>query len=129
MDTTANKQLVRRFVADVFEGLRPEAVDELVGDDFHSHTFGPSGSDKAYLRQATQRMGATLTDIKFVVEDTVAEDDKVAVRLTASARTKGKPYTIGEIHIFRVRDGKIVEHWHQYDSASMMKQLGGDKGA
>jgi predicted ester cyclase len=28
------------------------------------------------------------------------------------------------IHIFRVRDGKIAEHWHQADFLGMMRQLG-----
>jgi len=36
----------------------------------------------------------------------------------------GKRYEIGEIHIFRLRDGKVVEHWHQLDQMGMMKQLG-----
>jgi steroid delta-isomerase-like uncharacterized protein len=78
-------------------------------------------------------MAKALTDIRFVIEDLIAEDDRVAVRLTASATVvgefegmaaAGKSYRIGEIHIFRVRDGKIVEHWHQYDAAGMMRQLG-----
>ena len=58
----------------------------------------------------------------------------MAVRLTASARqvgelmgmpASGRSYEIEEIHIFRIRDGKIAEHWHQFDSAGMMKQLSG----
>ena len=36
----------------------------------------------------------------------------------------GKRYSIGEIHIFRVADGRIVEHWHQHDALGLMKQLG-----
>jgi predicted ester cyclase len=57
----------------------------------------------------------------------------VAVRVTASARQVGEipgvpstggSYTIGEIHIFRFRDGKVTEHWHQYDQLARMKQLG-----
>jgi predicted ester cyclase len=57
----------------------------------------------------------------------------VVVRLTASAThtgefmgmpPSGRRYTIGEIHIFRVRDGLIVEHWHQFDQLGMMRQLG-----
>ena len=39
-----------------------------------------------------------------------------------------KSYTIGEIHIFRVRDGKVAEHWHQYDQLGMMRQLGAMPG-
>jgi steroid delta-isomerase-like uncharacterized protein len=136
MDLEENKTLVRRFVEQVFEQLRPEAVDELVADDFVSHTYPPTDDGKAYLRQATQRMAKTLSDIRFVVEDMIAEDDRVAVRLTAGGTAigdvmgvpaAGKSYEIGEIHIFRIRDGKIVEHWHQYDAAGMMRQLGGNR--
>jgi predicted ester cyclase len=28
------------------------------------------------------------------------------------------------VHIFRVRDGKIVEHWAVRDDLGLMKQLG-----
>jgi nogalonic acid methyl ester cyclase/aklanonic acid methyl ester cyclase len=57
----------------------------------------------------------------------------VAVRLTSHARQVGefmgmpasnREYTIAEIHIFRVRDARIAEHWHQADFPGMMKQLG-----
>jgi predicted ester cyclase len=36
----------------------------------------------------------------------------------------GKRYEIGEIHIFRLRDGRVAEHWHQADFMGMMRQLG-----
>jgi steroid delta-isomerase-like uncharacterized protein len=133
MNEEANKALVRRLVEEVFEKLQPTAVDELVADDFASHTFPAADDGKAYLRQATERMAKALTDIRFVVDDIIAEDDRVAVRLTAGATVvgefegmaaAGKSYEVGEIHIFRIRDGKIVEHWHQYDAAGMMRQLG-----
>ena len=54
-------------------------------------------------------------------------------RLTSRARQvgpfmglppSGKSYEIGEIHIFRIREGKVVEHWHQADFLGMMRQLG-----
>jgi predicted ester cyclase len=57
----------------------------------------------------------------------------VAVRLTSHARQvgtfmgmppSGKDYTIGEIHIFRIQDGKVAEHWHQADFLGMLRQLG-----
>ncbi len=41
----------------------------------------------------------------------------------------GKRYTIPEIHIFRIRNGRIVEHWHQFDQLAMMRQLGAMPGA
>src|SRR5215213_9218781 len=133
-----NSALARRFVRDIFQDLRADAVDELVADDFISHTWGTGGADKAFLKQATERMAEMLTNIRFDVHDSVAEDDRVAVRLTASATAigefmgmpaAGKSYAIGEIHIFRFQDGRIAEHWHQYDAPGMMRQLGGEKGA
>jgi steroid delta-isomerase-like uncharacterized protein len=132
MDTDANKALVRRFVDEIFVEGRTESVDELVARDFVSHTWGMTEDGPAKLKATTERMSSTLRDVEFTVEDLIAEDDRVAARLTASATVidqfmgmpaAGKRYTIGEIHIFRIRDGKFVEHWHQYDAAGMMKQL------
>jgi len=41
----------------------------------------------------------------------------------AAGLWRGKSYTIGEIHIFHLRDGKVAEQWHQFDSAGLMGQL------
>jgi Predicted ester cyclase len=131
MTIEENKALVRRFVTEVFERGHLEAVEELVADDFVGHTWG--NADKIGLQQAMERVAKGLADAVFTIEDLIAEDDRVVVRVTASARQvgefmgmppSGRSYTIGEIHIFRVRDGKIVEHWHQYDLPAMMRQLG-----
>jgi steroid delta-isomerase-like uncharacterized protein len=133
MSTDENKRLVKRFVDEVFALGRVETIDELVAPDFVSHTFGFTDDGQAKLRAATERIHATLTDVEFAVEDLVAEDDRVAVRLTSSATVvdefmdvpaAGKRYSIGEIHLFRVRDGRIVEHWHQHDRLGLMQQLG-----
>jgi steroid delta-isomerase-like uncharacterized protein len=128
-----NKALVRRFVDEVFEGLQVQAVDELVADDFVSHTWpSPTGDGKADLKQATERVASALSDIDFSIDDMIAEGDRVAVRLTASATQTGefmkmpptgKRYTISEIHIFRVSNGQIAEHWHQLDAMGMISQL------
>jgi predicted ester cyclase len=40
----------------------------------------------------------------------------------------GRRYEIEEIHVFRVTDGRIAEHWHQMDSAGLMQQLGVGSG-
>jgi predicted ester cyclase len=36
----------------------------------------------------------------------------------------GKAYDISEIHIFRIADGKVAEHWRDADMLGMMRQLG-----
>ena len=132
MTVDDNKALVRRFIKEIFEQGRPEAVDELCTDDFIGHTWG--NADREGLKAAMARVAQGLADARFVVEDEIGEEDLVAFRLTASARhvgefmgmaASGRSYEIGEIHMFRVRDGKVSEHWHQFDSVGLMKQLSG----
>jgi steroid delta-isomerase-like uncharacterized protein len=131
--TEANKELVRRFVQAIFVDGNANAVDELVAEDFVPHTWSSTGDGRGDLKRAIERVSKGLSDARFEIEDMIAEDDRVAVRLTASARQtgefmgippQGKSYTIGEIHIFRIRNGKVSEHWHQFDSMGMMTQLG-----
>jgi steroid delta-isomerase-like uncharacterized protein len=132
MTIEENKALARRFIKEIFEQGRPDAVDELCADDFIGHTWG--NADKEGLKAAMARVVKGLADAKFTIEDEIGEGDLVAVRLTASARqigefmgmpASGRSYEIGEIHVFRLRDGRVAEHWHQFDSASLMKQLAG----
>jgi steroid delta-isomerase-like uncharacterized protein len=132
-----NKALVRRFIDEVFVAGRPGAVDELVSEDFVPHTWGAMASGRDGLKQAMERVSRGLADVRMTVEDMIAEADRVAVRLTSSARQvgelmgmppSGREYTIDEIHVFRIRDEQIVEHWHQADFLGMMKQLGAMPG-
>ncbi len=133
MDTERNSVLVRRFIDDVFVGGRAETIDELLTDDFVSHTLRLPERGRAPLKAATERVHASLSHVLFDVEDVMADGDRVAVRLTASATptgdfmgvpASGKRYTIGEMHWFRILDGRIAEHWHQHDALGMMQQLG-----
>jgi steroid delta-isomerase-like uncharacterized protein len=131
--TDANEQLVRRFIDEIFVAGRADAVDELVAPDFVSHTWGFEEDGRDKLRATTQRMQDTLRDVRFHIEDVVSDDDRVVVRLTSSATptgdfmgvpAAGKAYRIGEMHWFRIADGRIAEHWHQHDALGLMRQLG-----
>jgi steroid delta-isomerase-like uncharacterized protein len=132
-----NKALVRRFIDEIFVQGRPESVDELLTDDFVGHTWPSTGHPKDDLKAAIGRTSKGLSDPRFIVDDLIGEGDRVVVRLTAEATqtgeimgmpASGKRYSIGEIHIFRLRDGKVSEHWHQFDQLGMMRQLGAMPG-
>jgi steroid delta-isomerase-like uncharacterized protein len=134
MSTDANKDVVRRFVDQVLVKLNVDAVDELVADDFVSHNWPSDPDSKTALKAATERMGKGLADISFAIDDLIGEGDRVVVRVTSRARqvgpfmglsASGRSYEIGEIHIFRLRDGKIVEHWYEMDAMGLMRQLKG----
>lgn len=70
---------------------------------------------------------------KVAVEDSVAVDDKVWMRVicrgTHLGQFKGLPPTgkrfeITEVHIARIENGKAVEHWGVADTVGLMQQLG-----
>jgi steroid delta-isomerase-like uncharacterized protein len=135
--TDDNRTLVRRFVDAVLERGDVAAIDELVAPEFVSHTWGITENGPASLRAATERIHGSLKDVQFTIDDEVAEGDAVVVRLTSSATptgdfmglpATGRSYTIGEMHWFRLADGKIAEHWHQHDGHGLSKQLGADGG-
>jgi steroid delta-isomerase-like uncharacterized protein len=132
-----NRALVRRFIDEIFVQGRPEAVDALLADDFVPHTWPSTGDGKGDLKRAIERISKGLADARFTIEDMIAEGDRVVVRVTARATQvgefmglppSGKTYTIGEIHIFRIQDGKVTEHWHQFDQLGLLRQLGAMPG-
>ena len=130
-----NKERVREIVDRIFVHQEDAAIDELIAEDFVPHTFGPMEHGRDGLREGMRRAGAGVSDPKFEIHDLVAEGDRVAARLTTSARhtgtfmgiePSGRRYSIDEIHIFRLRDGKLAEHWHEFDKGALMAQLKGE---
>ena len=131
--TDENKAVVRRFIDEIFLEGNLDSVDELLTDDFTPHTWGKVEPGKEAMKAAIERVSKGLSDASMTIQDVIDEGDRVAVRLTSHAvqtgefmglPPSGKPYTIGEIHIFRLVDGKVAEHWHQADFMGMMRQLG-----
>lgn len=138
-----NKRLVEQIIERVFVKGEDEAIDELVAEDFTPRTFGSMPPGREALREGMHRAGEGVSDPEFEIQDLIAEGDRVAARITSSAThtgtfmglpASGNRYTIQEIHIFRIRDGQLVEHWHAFDTASLVAQLqrgageGGESG-
>ena len=133
MGTHESKVLVRRFIDEVFVKGNADGVDKFVTSDFTPHSWGRMPAGIEPLKDAIKRVYAGLSAVSMKIEDVIAEEDKVAVRLTARGRhtgefmglpPSGKDYTISETHIFHLRDGKISEHWRDADMLGLMRQLG-----
>lgn len=78
-------------------------------------------------------MFAAFPDGKHVIEDAIAEGDRVVTKGTFSGTHRGelmgmpatgKAVSFSVIHIDRIVDGKVVEHWGQGDTPALMSQLG-----
>ena len=132
-----NKALIRRWFEEVWNKGREEAIDEMFAEDGIAHGLadevgnplrGPAGF-KPFFR----KFRAAFPDIEVVVEDTITEGDKIAARCTVRGKHQSdslgfaatqQPMEITGMTIVRVRDGKIVEAWNNFDFMSMFQQLG-----
>jgi predicted ester cyclase len=131
----ANKEVARQLIERIFIRQEDRAIDELVSTQFTPHTFGPMAPGREGLREGMKRAGAGVSDPEFTIHDMIAEGDRVVARMTTSARhtgtfmgvePTGNRYSIDEIHIFRISEGQLVEHWHAFDTMSLMRQLKGE---
>jgi steroid delta-isomerase-like uncharacterized protein len=132
MSIDDNKRVARAFIDEVFVHGDPGAVDRLATEDFTPHTFGAMPPGREPLKAAIIRVGAGISDPEFRIEDAIAEGDRVVVRVTTSGThsgtfmgmpATGRRYSISEIHIFRIRDGQVAEHWHEFDKLGLLEQL------
>jgi steroid delta-isomerase-like uncharacterized protein len=133
MSIEANKEVVRRY-QEASNANDLGALDALVARDVVSHnpTPGlPPGLEGGKL--AHRATLAAFPDLHYHIEDLVAEGDRVALRFTLHCTHQGefmglaptgKEITLSGISIFRLADGKIVEHWAVQDGLALMIQLG-----
>jgi steroid delta-isomerase-like uncharacterized protein len=135
MSSEENKALVRRLWEEVFNKRNLAVADELLapGAVNHEASAGPPQSGPVDLKQVVGTLTSAFPDHHTVLEDMIAEGDKVMVRTTFSGTHQGsfmgipptgKRFSQQQIHVVRIVDGKATEHWAVRDDISMMQQLG-----
>lgn len=133
MSIDSNKALVRRVFEEVLSGRNLVALDELATADYVEHN--PLPGQRTGLDGLKDRYTMVLNglDPHFTIEDVIAEGDRVVLRWTNSGThvaeflgmpPTGKSFTIGGIEIWRVKDGKLAEHWDMVDVFGQLQQLG-----
>lgn len=133
MSTEANKALVRRY-REAYNTNKLALLDEIVAADIKSHSGIPGlppgleGGKKAH-----QTFLAAFPNGQVTTEDLIAEGDKVVERFSflgtntgsfMGVPATGKKVTVSGMSVFRLANGKIVEHWGENDTLGTMQQLG-----
>jgi predicted ester cyclase len=131
MSTEDNKALVQQFFEQVINLRNLAALDQFVSPNAVNHTV-PAGMPQG----PSQFLGLHLNafpDVQAAVEDLLADGDKVVARVSyrgthqgafRSISPTGKQIGVMGINIFRIADGKMVEHWGLSDRLSALQQLG-----
>ncbi len=111
-----NKELVRELVESVY-GRELARLDEFVAETYVDHS---RWGDREGLRRMLAQFKTAYPDIEFVVEDIVAEGNRVAARIRATyngnKKRRHREKTMRATAIFRIDEGKVVEHWGHSDS-------------
>jgi hypothetical protein len=129
-----NKAVARRLVDEVLCGGDLHALDEIVAADYVNHNIPVPGipGTKAGFRTLVEATRRAFPDVRVHVDDMVAEGDVVVFHdhVDATSREEffgvpanGKAVAWTEIHWLRVRDGKIAEHWTNFDQLAILQQL------
>ena len=125
------KPLIRRF----WESVNQQnwaGLDEIIAEDSIESGGGRTLS-REELKAEFAGYATTFSDLHFTIDDMVAEGDQVVTRWTVRGThtgplmdmpPTGKSVTITGISIDRVKNGKIVEGWTEFDALGMMQQLG-----
>jgi steroid delta-isomerase-like uncharacterized protein len=133
MSTEENKNLVRRY-QEAYNTGKLDELDGILAPNLISHNHLPGvPTGLAGAKMVHQGLLTSFPDSKTTIEDLVAEGDRVVMRGTATGTHKGpfagapptgKSFRVTTMSVFRIANGKIVEHWGVVDGTGVMQQLG-----
>jgi predicted ester cyclase len=139
MSTESNKEIVRCYFEEALDKRNLDVLDEIVATDCIIHR--PEASEPIRgledFKRALERILNVYSEFTTKIHDLIAEEDRVACRLSHRAVNRddwtsrlgkhsvaGKTVTWQAIAIFRIRDRKIAEEWVCRDELGMLIELG-----
>ena len=135
MSPEENKRIVRRIYDELWNERRLEVADEIIADGASNYDTGllpmPFGPEE--MKGTVRMVTAAFPDNRHEVKEIIVEGDKVVLRCTLTGTHEGpfmgipptgRKIEVTEIHIYRLKDGKAVEHRVGRDDLGAMRQLG-----
>jgi len=132
--TEMNKAIIRKFI-DAYNNRDLEIFEELVVSDYIDHTHQTTGRED-FKRLFTMAFNG-FPDWYEEIQEMIAEEDRVWVRVKATGTHKGDWNLFGVplpptgnrvememVFIWRILDGKLVEGREVDDSVEFLRQLG-----
>ena len=131
MSTQQTAALVQEFIEKAWNGHQPEAARDYLAENFVDHDSRTSSSGIEGMVQWLAQTTKTF-DHQTIIEDQITEGDRSFIRLTFQVVQRGefrglaatgKSAETNGYRVFRVADGKIVEHWGFLNGDKLVEQL------
>jgi predicted ester cyclase len=123
-----------RIPLEILNQGKVQLIDELFAPEYVDRTPQPGAAPtREGFKQWVKALRTAFPDIRYTVEDTIEGGDKFVARLRVSGTmtgdfagmpATGKHATWTEIHILRLGNDLVVEHWGLVQELGMMVQLG-----
>jgi predicted ester cyclase len=122
--------IVLNFIETVWNGNNADAADRFLTPNYRDHAY--NGGDAKALKAVIRELGAAFPDQRQAIDDLVATDDRVMVRIRLQAThtgtfrslaPTGRAVDVRVARWFRIEDGRIAEHWALLDTSSLLCQL------
>ena len=128
---------MHRWFEEVWNQKSEEAIDRMCSEDVVANGLTDDAGNairgiEAY-KNLFRAFVSAYPNLKITVEDTISEGDKIAARCTIRAMHEGEgigvaptnqPVEFTGIAMVRIKDGKIVEAWNEFDFMKMYSQVG-----
>jgi predicted ester cyclase len=128
-----NKALILQFYKS-FDDRKMEEAMNLLAPNFAAYMAGiPEPLDNEGFKQFGMSFYVAFSEGSHIFNEVIVAGDKVVTcgqfEATHLGEFQGLPPTgkrikLSVMHIDRVENGKIVEHWGQGDALGLMQQLG-----
>ncbi len=134
MTLEENKELIRRYAAEVLTGERYDKLDVFLAPDFVDHRGSEAIRGTDELQKQMTRMHQSFSELDFQVVDMIAEGDTVVVHFRvpgihhdtfAGIPATGQPVVWKGVMIYRIEDGKIIEglgYWNDAEVVASLKE-------
>jgi steroid delta-isomerase-like uncharacterized protein len=129
----ANKELVRRYYEEFWNGWRFDLAEELIDKDVSFRgSLGRMVAGRDGLLGYMKHVQSAFPDFFNSIEEVIAEEDRVAARLIYTGTHRGDIFGIpatghriryAGVGIFQISGGRIVEGWVLGDLAGLLLQL------
>jgi steroid delta-isomerase-like uncharacterized protein len=135
MSAQDNKAVIQRLYQEALNGKNLDVLDELLAPDFSNKRPGKAqGSGREASIETHERLFEGIPDFWIRADDWIVCEDKVVVSFSMGGTHTGNYFGLRPtgktvdgltgIEVFGIADGKIAEHWGNWDRWSFYQQLG-----
>jgi steroid delta-isomerase-like uncharacterized protein len=131
-DISGNKAVISSFYRQVLNHKQLEEIEDLFSDETTDHIGQQVIKGRTKVKEGIGAFLRAFPDIQVTVNRMIGEGDFVVSHSTWTATHKGpfagvaatgKQVSLTGVDVFRLSDGKIVEHWGYADLITLLQQI------